>query len=202
MWSTEINYGDGNGDGHGEGWSKIVKDGKRQWELVFTALSLHFHCISAFDFLSKNVPKFWLCRWTFISQKKKSRPPYGGRLFSVNIPKIWILWGLFPYSRFLPHFQINSVVLPPSFYGGLTWPFHSVMNKGAQATEITWIHGNFRKSLKNTNSRGCFDQFNDPVREPYINGRLLYSVNWIFLVTRAITVPVFNLRCYFLKLRC
>ena len=76
------------------------------------------------------------------------------------------------------------------------------MNKGAQATEITWIHGNFRKSLKNTNSRGCFDQFNDPVREPYINGRLLYSVNWIFLVTRAITVPVFNLRCYFLKLRC
>ena len=72
MWSTEINYGDGNGDGHGEGWSKIVKDGKRQWELVFTALSLHFHCISAFDFLSKNVPKFWLCRWTFISQKKKA----------------------------------------------------------------------------------------------------------------------------------
>ena len=108
MWSTEINYGDGNGDGHGEGWSKIVKDGKRQWELVFTALSLHFHCISAFDFLSKNVPKFWLCRWTFISQKKKSRPPYGGRLFSVNIPKIWILWGLFPFSRFLPHFQCNS----------------------------------------------------------------------------------------------
>ena len=39
MWSTEINYGDGNGDGHGEGWSKIVKDGKRQWELV----SPHFH---------------------------------------------------------------------------------------------------------------------------------------------------------------
>ena len=108
MWSTEINYGDGNGDGHGEGWSKIVKDGKRQWELVFTALSLHFHCISAFDFLSKNVPEFWLCRWTFISQKKKSRPPYGGRLFSVNIPKIWILWGLFPFSRFLPHFQCNS----------------------------------------------------------------------------------------------
>jgi len=55
MWSTEINYGDGNGDGHGEGWSKIVKDGKRQWELVFTALSLHFHCISAFDFLSMNI---------------------------------------------------------------------------------------------------------------------------------------------------
>ena len=30
MWSTEINYGDGNGDGHGEEWSKIVKDGKRK----------------------------------------------------------------------------------------------------------------------------------------------------------------------------
>ena len=47
MWSTEINYGDGNGDGHGEGWSKIVKDGKRQWELVFTAYTYIFPQISA-----------------------------------------------------------------------------------------------------------------------------------------------------------
>ena len=97
---------------------------------------------------------------------------FGVRLFVEKCPEILAMSMNIHIAK-----KKNSVVLPPSFYGGLTWPFHSVMNKGAQATEITWIHGNFRKSLKNTNSRGCFDQFNDPVREPYINGRLLYSVN-------------------------
>ena len=31
--------------------------------------------------------------------------------------------------------------------------------EGAQATETTWIHENFLKSWKNTNLRGCFNQF-------------------------------------------
>ena len=31
--------------------------------------------------------------------------------------------------------------------------------EGAQATETTWIHENFLKSWRNTNLRGCFNQF-------------------------------------------
>ena len=103
-WSTEIN--DGNGDSDGEGWSKIVRDGKRQWELVFTALSPHFHCISAFDFLSKNVPKFCLCRWTFISQKK-SRPPYSC-FISLFRPFLTFLGSVFNVSEY---FVLTSCIL-------------------------------------------------------------------------------------------
>ena len=71
---------------------------------TFTALSLYF----GVRLFVEKCPEILAMSMNIHIAKKKSRPPYGGRLFSVNIPKIWILWGLFPFSRFLPHFQCNS----------------------------------------------------------------------------------------------
>ena len=93
MWSTEINYGDGNGDGHGEGWSKIVKDGKRQWELVSPHFHRTFTVFRRSTFVRQMLQNFGYVDEHSYRKKKKA----DHRISSVNIPNILLLLRTFSF---------------------------------------------------------------------------------------------------------
>ena len=109
MWSTEINYGDGNGDGHGEGWSKIVKDGKRQWELGVKK-AWNYHYLKA-KTKNPSAKKKKLHRSQLQRSKRKETPKKAAKKSAAKKPA----------GRFCFCFQLRLELYISTFEYNITW---------------------------------------------------------------------------------